>query len=54
MPKYFMNGTKHEAYERMMMSPSRRVREQDEEDNRKRPNTKEGSAEKNAVSCDPQ
>lgn len=54
MPKYFMSGTKHEAYERMMMSPSRRVEEHDEEDNCKKPNTKEGSAEKNAVSCDHQ
>lgn len=53
MPKYFMSGTKHEAYERMMMSPSRRVEEQDES-SRKKPNTKERSGEKNAVSCDPQ
>lgn len=53
MPKYFMSGTKHEAYERMMMSSSRRVEEQNES-SRKKPNTKEGSAEKNAVSCDPQ
>lgn len=52
MPKYFMSGTKHEAYERMMMSSSRRVEEQDES-SRKKPNTKEESAEKNAVSCDP-
>lgn len=58
MPKYFMSGTKHEAYERMMMSPSRRVREPDTPEKDKsshgKPNTKEGSAEKNAVSCDPQ
>lgn len=58
MPKYFMSGTKHEAYERMMMSPSRRVQEpntpEKDKSSRKKRNTKERSAEKNAVSCDPQ
>lgn len=58
MPKYFMSGTKYEAFERMMMSPSRRVREPDppkeDKSSHKKSNTKEGSAEKNAVSSDTQ
>ncbi len=58
MPKYFMSGTKYEAFERMMMTPPSHVRSDDmpKEDKscRKKPNTKEGSAEKNAVSSDTQ
>lgn len=58
MPKYFMSGTKHEAFERMMMDPSRQVRDPDplkeDKSNYGKPNTKEGSAEKNAVSRDTQ
>ncbi len=58
MPKYFMSGTKYEAFERMMMTLPSHVRSDDmpKEDKscRKKPNTKEGSAEKNAVSSDTQ
>ena len=58
MPKYFMSGTRYEAFERMMMTPPTRVRSDDapkeEKSNHGKPNTKEGSAEKNAVSRDTQ
>ncbi len=56
MPKYFMTGTRYEAFERMMMTPPSRVRSDDvpkeDKGSRKKPNTGEGSAEKNAVSGD--
>ena len=56
MPKYFMSGTKYEAFERMMMTPPTRVRSDDapkeDKGSRRKANTKEGSAEKNAVSRD--
>ena len=58
MPKYFMSGTRDEAFERMMMTPPSRVRSDDtpkeDKGSRKNPNTKEGGAEKNAVSGDTQ
>lgn len=57
MPRYFMTGTKHEFYERMMMDPDRRPEPDDpeeEKDSRRKPNTKEGSAENNAVSSNTQ
>lgn len=58
MPKYFMSGTRYEAFERMMMTPPTRARSDDaskeEKNNHGKPNTKEGSAEKNAVSRDTQ
>ncbi len=58
MPKYFMSGTRYEAFERMMMTPPSHVRSDDtpkeDKSGRKKPNTKEGSAEKNAVSSDTQ
>lgn len=58
MPRYFMSGTRYEAFERMMMSPSRRGREpgppKEDKGSHKQSNTKEGSAEKNAVSSDTQ
>ena len=58
MPKYFMSGTRYEAFERMMMTPPTRVRSDDapkeDKSNHGKPNTKEGSAEKNAVSGDTQ
>ncbi|MEY8575386.1 hypothetical protein AALD01_13525 [Oscillospiraceae bacterium 21-37] len=53
-----MSGTRYEAFERMMMSPSRRGREpgppKEDKGSHKQSNTKEGSAEKNAVSSDTQ
>ena len=58
MPKYFMSGTRYEAFERMMMTPPTRVRSDDapkeDKSNHGKPNTKEGGAEKNAVSRDTQ
>ena len=58
MPKYFMSGTRYEAFERMMMTPPTRVRSDDapkeDKSNVGKPNSKEGSAEKNAVSRDTQ
>lgn len=45
MPKYFMRGTKHESFERMMMSPSRKVEEQNE-NSREETNTDERSSKK--------
>lgn len=43
MPKYFMSGTKYEAFERMMMTPPARVRSDDapkeEKSNHGKPNT---------------
>ena len=58
MPKYFMSGTRYEAFERMMMTPPTRARSDDapkeDKSNHRKPNTKEGSAEKNAVSRDTQ
>lgn len=44
MPKYFMRGTKHESFERMMMSPSRRVQGHDDDDSGEEKNTNERSA----------
>lgn len=56
MPKYFMTGTKHEAFERMMMSPSRKDIEPSKKnapDDRQQPtNNGERSTNQNAVSCD--
>jgi len=53
-----MSGTRYEAFERMMMTPPTRVRSDDapkeDKSNHGKPNTKEGSAEKNAVSRDTQ
>lgn len=58
MPKYFMSGTRYEAFERMMMTPPTRARSDDapkeDKSNHGKPNTKEGSSEKNAVSRDTQ
>ena len=58
MPKYFMSGTKYEAFERMMMTPPTRARAdnapKEDKSNHGKSNTKEGSAEKNAVSRDTQ
>lgn len=58
MPKYFMSGTKYEAFERMMMTPPTRARSDDtfkeNEGSDKRPSTKEGGTEKDAVSRDSQ
>lgn len=58
MPKYFMSGTRYEAFERMMMTPPTHARSddapQEDKSSRKKPNTKEGSAEKNAASGDTQ
>lgn len=53
MPKYFMRGTKHESFERMMMSPSRSEREADvhEIDKRKCKN-RERSETKDVIPCD--
>ena len=56
MPKYFMNGTRYESFERMMMTPPTRSRSDNmpkEHKNRNR-KTKKGGAEKNAVSSDTQ
>lgn len=53
MPKYFMRGTKHESFERMMMSPFRREREEDVHETYKREcKNRERSEAKNVIPCD--
>lgn len=57
MPRYFMSGTKYEAFERMMMTPPTRVRSDNapkEAKSNRKSDTKEGSAENNAVSSNTQ
>lgn len=58
MPKYFMSGTRYEAFERMMMTPPTHVGLDDESKMDKSSsseyNINEGSAGENAVPRDTQ
>lgn len=52
MPKYFMSGTRYEAFERMMMNPDRRPEPDDSDEEkkpRKEPNAKRERTFKDAV-----